>query len=126
MQCTDMLEKVRIGHKLHEGTIPASVYAVAINYFTARALDEGQKASQSIERGGNPVPLHQEYENRESWGLRPKLLALEIIRRQKVFVLSDSGAMIYRRPGQKQSKVKTGNYLNNWSRSFRRSRPPSK
>ena len=115
MHCIDMLDKVQAGHKLIEGTIPASVYAVAINYFTARALDEGQNSSQSIEEGGNPVPLNQEYENVESWGLRPELLAPEIIRRRKVIVLSDSGSMIYRRPNKKNKavNVKPGNFLNN-------------
>ena len=49
MQCIEMLELVQSGHSLVEGTIPACVYAVAINYFTNRALDEGQKASRSIE-----------------------------------------------------------------------------
>ena len=114
MHCIDMLE-VQPGHKLIEGAIPASVHAVAINYFTARGLHEGHKASQSIEGGGNPVPLHQEYENVESWGLRPKLPAPEIIRRRKVIVLSDSGSMIYRRPGKKKKavNVKPGHYLNN-------------
>ena len=42
MQCIEMLELVQSGHSLVEGTIPACVYAVAINYFTNRALDEGQ------------------------------------------------------------------------------------
>ena len=115
MQCIDVLEKLQKQYHLHEGTIPASVFAVAINHFTARALDEGLKASRSAEEGGQPLPLNQDYENVESWGLRPKLLAPGIIRKRKVLVLSDSGAMIYRRPPKKGTpqKVKPNNYLNN-------------
>ena len=122
MHCIDMLEKVQRGHKLVEGTIPASVYAVAINYFTARALDEGQKASQSIESTslGNPDPLLQDCEDVESWGLRPKLSDPEIIRRRKVIPLSDSGSMIYRRPAKKTTtKVKPGEFLSNSSCTVR-------
>ena len=43
MQCIEMLEKLQNEYHLREGTIPASVFAVAINHFTARALDEGQR-----------------------------------------------------------------------------------
>ena len=49
IQCIEMLGVVQQEHQLVEGTIPACVYAAAINYFTNRALDEGQKAS-SIEQ----------------------------------------------------------------------------
>ena len=38
MQCIDMLEKIQIGHKLHEGTVPASVYAVHGDQLLHRAL----------------------------------------------------------------------------------------
>ena len=126
MHCIDMLEKVQRGHKLVEGTIPASVYAVAINYFTVRALDEGQKASQSIESTtlGNPDPqtaIVQDCEYVESWGLRPKLTDPGTIRKRKVILLSDSGSMRYRRPGKnnKSAKVKPGEFLNNNSSTDR-------
>ena len=68
-----------------------------------------------MEEGGQPLPFNQDYGNVESRGLRPKLPAPEIIRKQKVIVLSDSGAMIYRRPPKKgaTAKVKPNNYLNN-------------
>ena len=110
MHCVEMLEKVQRGHYLVEGTIPASVYAVAINYFTARALDEGQKASQSIESSARatPHPSFKDDEDVESWGLRPKLPDPEVIRKRKVILLTDSGSMIYRR---KKRKVKPGNFL---------------
>ena len=65
MQCIEMLERPQDEYKLREGTIPASVFAVAITHFTARALDEGQKASQSMEEGEHPVPLT--HEDVESW-----------------------------------------------------------
>ena len=55
MQCIEMLENIQAAHNLSEGTIPASVFAVAITHFTARALDEGQKASQSMQEGGHPT-----------------------------------------------------------------------
>ena len=41
IQCIEMLGMVQQEHQLVEGTIPACVYAAAINYFTNRALDEG-------------------------------------------------------------------------------------
>ena len=104
MQCIEVLEKLQNQYHLREGTIPASVFAVAINHFTARALDEGQKASQSAEEGGQPTPLI--HENVESWGLRPKLPAPQLIRKRKVLLLADSGAMIYRRPPKKGTPQK--------------------
>ena len=99
--CVEMLEKVQRGHFLVEGTIPASVYAVAINYFTALALDEGQKASQSIEAAiAIPHTSCKDNEGVESWGLRPKLPDPEIIRKRKVIILSDSGSLVYRNKGR--------------------------
>ena len=108
-----MLEKPQDEYHLREGTIPASVFAVAINHFTASALDEGQKASQSAEQGGHPMPLT--HEDVESWGLRPRLPSPHFIRKRKIFLLTDPGAMIYRRPPKKgtPNKVKPDKYLNN-------------
>ena len=104
MQCIEMLERVQDGHFLVEGTIPACVYAVAINYFTNRALDEGQKASQSIEsstRAASTHPSFKDDEEVELWGLRPKLPDSEIIRKRKVILLTDSGSLVYRKKGNK-------------------------
>ena len=113
MQCIEMLERPQDEYKLREGTIPASVFAVAITHFTARALDEGQKASQSMEEGEHPVPLT--HEDVESWGLRPKLPSPQFIRKRKILLLTDPGAMIYRRPSKNGStnKAKPDKYLNN-------------
>ena len=89
------------------------VFAVAITHFTARALDEGQKASQSMEEGEHHMSLT--HEDVESWGLRPRLLPPKFIRMRKVLLLTDSGAIIYRRPLKNKStpKVKPDSYLNN-------------
>ena len=70
-QCIETLD-FQESHELREGTIPADVFAVAITHFTARALDEGQKASQSMEEGEHHVS--QTHENVELRGLRPRLL----------------------------------------------------
>ena len=98
---------------MREGTIPASVCAVAINHFTARALDQSQKVSQSAEQGGHPMPLT--HESVESWGLGPRLPTPQFIRKRKILLLTDPGAMIYRRPPKKgtPNKVKPDKYLNN-------------
>ena len=103
-----MFERVQEGHSLVEGTIPACVYAVAINYFTARALDEGQKASQSIESSAHATlhPSFKDDEDVESWGLRPRLLDPQVIRKRKVTLLTDSGSMVYRRNGKGTKPVK--------------------
>ena len=62
-----MPERLQDEYKLREGTIPASIFAVAITHFTAHALDEGQKASQSMEEGEHHMsPTHEDV---ESWGL---------------------------------------------------------
>ena len=106
MQC---IEKLQTVHNLREGTIPADVFAVAITHFTARALDEGQKASQSMEEGEHHVS--QTHENVESRGLRPRLLSGDLNRSRKVLLLTDSGALIYRK--QKRKNVKPDSYLNN-------------
>ena len=113
MQCIGVLEKLQSEYHLHEGAIPASVFAVAINHFTARAWDEGQKASQSAEQGGQPTPIT--HESVESWGLRPRLLTPQFIRKRKIILLTNSGAMIYRRPPKKGTgqKVKPDKYFNN-------------
>ena len=50
-QCIEMLTTLQQNNQLCQGTVPADVFAVAITHFTARALDEGQKASQSMEEG---------------------------------------------------------------------------
>ena len=50
-------------------------------------------------------------ENVEPWGLRPRLLSPELIRSKEVWLLTDSGAPIYRK--QKNKNVKPDNYLNN-------------
>ena len=65
IQCIEMLGMIQQEHQLVEGTIPACVYAAAINYFTNRALDEGLANNDEV----------------ESWGLRPKLPPPEIIRK---------------------------------------------
>ena len=67
MQCIKMLERLQGEYTLREGTISASVFAAAITHFTSRALDEGQKASQSMEEGEHHMSLTQDV---ESWGLR--------------------------------------------------------
>ena len=98
IQCIEMLGVIQQEHQLVEGTIPACVYAAAINYFTNRALDEGLANNDEV----------------ESWGLRPKLPPPEIIRKRKVILLTDSGSLIYR--GKK--KIKPAKFLNNeaeWS-----------
>ena len=109
MQCTEALENLQSVHDLSEGTIPADVFAVAITHFTARALGEGQMASQSMEEGGHHVS--QTHEDVESWGLRPRLISADLIRSKKVLLLMDSGALIYRK--QKSKHVKPEAYLNN-------------
>ena len=117
MQCIEMLERVLDGHFLVEGTIPACVYAVAINYFTNRALDGGQQASQSIEsstRAASTHPSFKDDEEVESWGLRPKLPDPEIIRKREVILLSDSRSLVYRKNG---NKVKPETFLSNDSNS---------
>ena len=55
------------------------------------------------------------HESVESWGLRPRLPTPQFIRKQKILLLTDSGAMIYRRPPKKgtPNKVKPDRYLNN-------------
>ena len=115
MRCSEVLEQIQDTYGLCEGTIPASVFAVAINHFTARALDEGQKASQSAERGDHPAPLT--HEGVESRGLRPRLLPARLFRKRKIFLLTDSGALIYRRPPPKKKgsakKVAPACCLNN-------------
>ena len=109
MQCIGKLENFQIAYHLSEGTIPANVFAVAITHFTARALDEGPKASQSMEEGEQHVS--QIHENVESWGLRPRLLSPKPTRMKKVLLLTDSGALIYQ--GKKSTSVKPENCLNN-------------
>ena len=109
MQCIEKLESFQTAHHLSEGTIPADVFAVATIHFTARALDEGQKASQSTEEGEHHVS--QTHENVEPWGLRPRLLSPKLVRMKKVLLLTDSGAPIYRR--KKNTSVKPDNYFNN-------------
>lgn len=56
MQCIERLASLQETHKLREGTIPASVFAVAITHFTGLALDESQKASESIEDDSHCPP----------------------------------------------------------------------
>ena len=92
IQCIEMLSMIQQEHQLVEGTIPACVYAAAINYFTNRALDESLANNDEV----------------ESWGLRPKLPPPEIIRKRKVILLTDSGSLLYR--GKKKSKP--ANFLN--------------
>ena len=108
MRCIETLSNLQESHWLREGTIPANVFAVAIAHFTARALDEGQKASQSMEEG--ECHLSQTHENVELWGLRLRLLGEELIRSKKILLLTDSGAIIYRRG--KDKHVKPESFLN--------------
>ena len=100
MQCIETLANLQERHGLREGTIPADVFVVAINHFTARALDEGQKASQSMEEGEHHSS--QTHEDVELWGLRPRLLSAALMRKKKILFLSGSGALIYRRAKIKQ------------------------
>ena len=102
MRCIETLANFQVSHELREGTIPADVFAVAITHFTARALDEGQKASQSMEEGEHHVS--QTHGNEELWGLRPRLLGEGFIRSKKVLLLTDPGAIIYRRGKNKHVK----------------------
>ena len=115
MQCIGVLEQLQDTYNLCEGTIPASVFAVAINHFTTHALDEGHNASQSADGGDHPALLT--HEDVESWGLRPRLPPPRLIRKRKIFLLTDSGALIYRRPPLRKKgttkKVPPSNYLNN-------------
>ena len=57
MQCIERLATLQETHNLREGTIPASVFAVATTHFASLALDEGQKASGSIEDDSHYPPL---------------------------------------------------------------------
>ena len=70
-QCIDHLENVQGRHHLVEGTIPASVFTIVISHYTTLALDEGMRASESIEEGANA--LNHLHEDVEKWGLRPRL-----------------------------------------------------
>ena len=118
MQCIEVIGRAQEGHSLVEGKIPACVYAVAINYFTNRALDDCQTASQSIESSLHAAtnlaslkdPSFKDDEEVESWGLRPKLPDPEIIRKRKVILLTDSGSLVYRKNG---NKVKPETFLGN-------------
>ena len=101
--------ELQTAHNLREGTIPADVFAVAITHFTARAPDEGQKASQTMEE--NEHHVSQTHEDVESRGLRPRLLSPDLILSKKVLLLTDAGALTYRK--QKSKNVKPDNYLNN-------------
>ena len=113
MQCIEMLERLQAENKLHEGTIPASVFAAAITHFTARAVDEGQKASQSMEEGEHHVSLT--HEDVESWGPRPRLMSSKFVRVRKIILLTDPGAIIYRKPikTKETPNAKPDRYLNN-------------
>ena len=99
MQCTERLTTLQETHNLRKGTIPASVFAVAITHFTSLALHEGQKASESIEDDSHYPPLC--HENVDELGLRPRLLAGKLVRNKKILFLTDSGALIYRKPDSK-------------------------
>ena len=66
-QCIDHLENVQSRHHLVEGTIPASVFTVAISRYTNLALDEGMKASESIEEG--TAATNHLHEDVEKWGV---------------------------------------------------------
>ena len=92
IQCIEMLGVIQRDHRLVEGTIPACVYAAAINYFTNRAFNE----SPAI------------YDEVESWGLRPRLPPPEIIRKRKVILLTDSGSLLYR---GKNKRIKPASFL---------------
>ena len=93
-QCVEVLESVQSRHHLVEGTIPASVFTVAISHYTTLALDEGMKASESIEEG--TTALNHLHDDVDKWGLRPRLLSADLIRKRIVILLTDSGAIIYR------------------------------
>ena len=95
MQCVELLDTLQQNHNLVEGAIPTSVFTVAITHYTTLALDEGLKASASIEDGVGPIS--QLHDNVEEWGLRPRLLSTELIRKRTVILLTDSGAIIHRR-----------------------------
>ena len=87
------------------GTIPASVFTVAISHYTTLALDEGMKASESIEEG--TTALNHLHDDVGKWGLRPRLLSANLIRKRIVILLTDSGALIYRAT---QNKVAPRSY----------------
>ena len=64
MQCIEKLGLLQNEFDLIQGTIPASVFAVAINHFTAHALDEGQKAIQSADGGDRTATItHEDVES---------------------------------------------------------------
>ena len=110
MRCIETLANLQESHGLREGTIPADIFAVAITHCMARALDEGHKASQSMQEGEHHVP--QTHENVELWGLRPRLPGEELIRSKKILLLTDSGAIIYRRGILKNKHEKPESFLN--------------
>lgn len=113
-QCVEVLESVQSRHSLVEGTIPARVFTVVIPHYTTLALDEGMRASESIEEGANA--LNHLHEDVEKWGLRPRLLCTDLIRKRIVILLTDSGALIYRPNKNKvapRSYLRTNNSLSN-------------